>query len=237
MRGAARPAENSRLAEHRVRLARFSRGLLGKNRQVAVQRHPGQELGRIKQRYPPVPDRRHQFGVAAHGLLEGELFLVIQEEDNPPVQFGEFDEQSQTELHHIFHEKQRHGRGAGLLEAFEMVDFLPQLQVQGVNLIELIFQQLFVLLQFLDGGLEQRPGHQQAQPGFPEGKPFFPFQVVFAILIAFEETPGFLHLGRRQVPDPENAGVDALVEPAEIYDAGNVGEPMQPDDRPVPGES
>ena len=49
-----------------------------------------------------------------------------------------------------------------------MVDFLPQLQVQRVSFVKLVFQQLLVLLQFLDGGPEQRPGHQQAQPGFPQ---------------------------------------------------------------------
>jgi hypothetical protein len=92
------------------------------------------------------------------------------------------------------------------------------------------------VLQFLDGGLEQSPGHKQPQPGFPQGKPPLPFDVVLAILITLEETVGFLHLARRQVPDPENTGVDALVEPAEIDDAGNVGQPMEPDDGPIPGD-
>ncbi len=158
---------------------------------------------RIKQRYPPVPDLRHQFGVEAHGLLQGELSSWSSRRKITPrsslVNLISSPKQNCT-ISSINSSDMaaalvcwRHSRWS---------IFSRNCRFNRVNLVKLMFQQLFVLLQFLDGGLEQRPGHQQAQPGFPQGKPFFPFHVVFAILIPFEETAGFLHLGRRQVPDP-----------------------------------
>jgi hypothetical protein len=113
--GGRQPGGHLQATEERVRQGRFPGGRFGKDRQVAAQGHPGDEMGLIKEGDLPIPDPRHQLGGETRGLLEGELFLVIQEEDGPPVQFGEFDEQSQTELHHIFHKQQGHGRGAGLL--------------------------------------------------------------------------------------------------------------------------